>query len=822
MQPPEVLDVLVNVTGAPINASEAGADIMFLNATASVNEEHDVEVTLEPYTPYLFKELMLHLSVLLPDKDFVSDWSLTGAEPFLSEKLQFRQCASSEFLSERFEVCRKAGNRTGGWASSVVTVAMPAWAPEETHLIFRVVPKKQSDWQASPTRKQALRVMLKGDPPSVGAWAMSPALTGPERCRFLAEVGDLRAAVSSGNQEGIPTGTQEAEYPGEHLRGPREQMYAMSRATCAFIRRNCTEVHSLSFGSGQPLPLTTSVPALLLQHAVQQSRLQLPQDSSLAVVLQFMAKKASPALWSFAQCLAEAGRLPRLANICGTCERDFAWVKDTPGLVCCKFSDDSYGTPLMAEGLFTILRTTPHETDESLVRDTCEVLHRRNASEASVQELRERLLAAAVSTQNLQAINLTLRHCVPDLTPNLCNLLWSLREIPLNLTGLIWDHFPKHTSVLLQAALDSRCAECFSAWDSSLPWLEACTRTPTCLQSRNVSLRYGLADDRRRQDDYEPADIDLVSEIAAKPGITRLIAALQFKFIRTTAAPTQLVKALSQLLEFSRQALASLDIDYLSFGDVRGSGELAASLRELSKLQSLTLEEVQMSSASLAQLLPTEASALPELRALTLSLTEFEYRPALAPFAPFLASRAALRSLELEGFDLPAVEADQFVAALRQLRQLESLKLGGCFMPFTVASQLLANTSSVFPSLQVLGLGLEPSSSHAANSQGIVALSQALAALSPCPLQVLNTGLCGVADEDLLGLLDALEHCRNVTRLEFCRDDCAMSNSSVAALQKRRPQWPKAAVFVPMARSECTRLHAAAADSDGQSSQAMP
>ena len=817
MQPPEILDVLVNVTGTPINSSEAGADIMFLNATALVNEEHDVEVTLEPYAPYLFEELVLHLSVLLPDKDFVSDWSLTGAEPLLSEKLQFRQCASSEFLSQRFEVCRKAKNRTGGWASSVAIVALPAWAPEETHLIFRVIPKKQSVWQASTTRKHAVRVMLKGYPPSVGAWAISPALTGPERCRFLAEVGDLRAAVSSGNQEGIPTGPQAEveDGPSEGPRGPKSvQMYAMSLSACLFIRRNCTEVHSLSFGSGKPLPLTTSVPELLLQHAFQQSRLQ------------FIAKKASPALWSFAKCLAEAGRLPRLANICGTCERDFAWVKDTPGLVCCKFSDDSDGTPLMAEGLFTILRPTPYETDESLVRDTCEVLHRRNASEANVQELRERLLAAAVSTQNLQVINLTLRHCVPDLTPNLCNLLRSLREIPLNLTGLIWDHFPKHTSVLLQAALDSRCAECFSAWDSSLPWLEACTRTPTCLQSRNVSLRYGLADDLRRQEDYEPADIDVVSEIAAKPGISRLIAALQFKFIPTTPAPTQLVKALSQLLEFSRQALASLDIDYLPFEDVRGSGELAASLRELSKLQSLTLEEVQMSSASLAQLLPTEASALPELRALTLSMismTMYENRPALAPFAPFLASRAALRSLELEGFYLPAVEADQFVAALRQLRQLESLKLGGCFMPFTVASQLLANTSSVFPSLQVLGLGLEPSSSHAASSQGIVALSQALAALSPCPLQVLNTGLCGVADEDLLGLIDALEHCRNVTRLDFCRGECgAMSNSSVAALQKRRPQWPKAAVFVPMARRECTRLHAAAADSDGQSSLAMP
>ena len=312
LQPPEVLNVLVNVTGTALNASDVGANIMFLNATASVNEEHEVEVTLEPYAPYLFEELMLHLSVLLPDRDFVSDWSLTGAEPSSLEKLQFRQCTSSEFLSERFEVCRKAENRTGGWASSVVQVAMSAWAPEETHLIFRVIPKKQSDWEASTTRKHGVRVRLKGDVPSVGAWAISPVLTGPERCRFLAKVGDLDAAVNSGHEEGTPRAPH-VEFEGGGKDGPSEQIYAMIRAACAYVRRSCPSVHSLAFGSWN----LTNIISQISKHAFQQSTLQMPGDSAMQQIAQVAVKKAGPTSWSFIRCLDEAASVDRgLWNLC--------------------------------------------------------------------------------------------------------------------------------------------------------------------------------------------------------------------------------------------------------------------------------------------------------------------------------------------------------------------------------------------------------------------------------------------------------------------------------------------------------------------------
>ena len=798
LQPPEILNVLVNVTGVPLNASEAGADIMFLNATASVNEEHDVEVTLEPYAPYLFEELVLHLSVLLPDRDFVSDWSLTAAETSTSQTLQFRQCASSEFLSERFEVCRKAENRTGGWASSVVQVAMSAWAPEETHLTFGVIPKKQKIHRHASTRsKHAVRVMLKGDPPSVGAWAVSPALRGSERCRFLAEVGDLHAAVHSGAQEGFLTAPI-----AKNKDATRAQRYAMSRAACAYVRRDCPAVHTLAFGS---VNLTNIVPEIF-EHAAQQSQLEVPVGSDMEQVLQLAIKKASPALWSFARCLAEAARLPQLADVCKTtCEGRLPRLIDIPGLICCKFPLDSL---LTADGLVAILHTTPDDTDDSLVKGYCDVL-RKNASEAKEQEFAEVLIAAAISMQNLQAVNLTLRHCVRKLTSKQGRLLWTAREIPLNLTGLIWDDFPQHLSDLLQAALDNRCTECLASWDSSLPGLG----TADVPHSKNVSLRFV----------HQQREHRLLSEIAGKPGIVHLIVDLHVgfgAFSSSSPATAQFVQALCQLLRSSRRSLASLEIVELSFEDARSADEFAASLRQLSKLQSLTLRHVEM--AGLAQLLPTEANALPELQALRVSSN---LRKDPLALGPFLASRAGLRSLELENMKFHPTKADQFVTALRQLRQLESLKLASCDMPFTAASQLLANISNTCPSLQALQLRLTPSSDAAA-SQGIATLTQALVALSPCPLQHLSMPYCSVADEDLLRLFDALGHCRNLTKLDCCRGNCgAMSKSSIAALQKRMPYWPKAEVRVPVAAFRltiCKRLHSAAADSDGQSSHAMP
>ena len=452
-------------------------------------------------------------------------------------------------------------------------------------------------------------------------------------------------------------------------------------------------------------------------------------------------------------------RLPRLTEVCGTCVLDVRsiYLKDISGLMCCTFADDDEPPLLTAEGLVTILRRTPDATDEFLMKGSCDVLQ-KTASEAKKQELGELLLAAAVSTQNLQAINLTLRHCVPELTPKMGRLLWTSREIPLNLTGLIWDDFPQHLSVLLQTALDSHCQECLASWDSALPALGAIARTDL-LESRNLSLLYGHSSESRNQ--YEPAMFELLSDMAEKPGIAHLIEALHVEFVSGIPAPVQFVRALSQLLLSSRGSLADLEIGHLILEDARSADEFSASLRRLSKLQSLTFLFVQMPAAGLAQLLPADAAVLPQLGAL--AITSRRKDNTTAALGPFLAGRAAgLRYLKLVKFGLPAVEADQFVAALRQLRQLESLKLDKCDLPVSAASQLLANASSAFPSLRSLGLRLDPSTDAAANRQDIAELSQALAALSPCPLQVLRMSPCGLANEDLLRLFDALENCRNL------------------------------------------------------------
>ena len=740
----------MNLTGIPIDAAEVGSDVIFLDATATVNEEHDVEVVLERYAPAEFLDLVLYLAVLLPDRTFATDWSFAQVGYVALGAVEFHQCSSSQFLQQRFNVCRKLQNLSGGWAATVVKITMSVWAPEETQIAFQVVAKNRNGLKGAATN-HVVKVKLNSDVASVGAWAVSPVSKGPERCRFLASLRDLRAVKVGG--EGMQPMTSATR---QFFSDPRlySAALAMCKAACHYVHRECPVVRSCAFDS---LHLANFVPQFVVQNFYKQAAQQLPDNSGLRVPV-LAARKASPALWRFLRCQAEAGLWRRLADICSV---EMFWEFGDVDVLNCKFDKsniETQPTMVMVEGLPGILRRAPDELDDKLMKGACDLFRARNASQATEHALQDLLFEAAVNTRNLQAVNLTLQHCLPHLRHKHIKKLWALQDVSLNVTGLLLEDFPQHLGPLLQDALNTGCEACLLSWGSSLPEPAACVGRASLCAVRNLSLVYiigrGVPTRLRKHGYFEDPDegngeaIRLLSKLATAPCIPRLLTALRLHF--RSQVSRQLAQVLFNLLLSSRLSLASLDVSSLSFEDARGeeAGEahqFLHTLGQLHKLETLKLIHTSLSDTAVSRFLINASNVFPSLRALQLIDTS---------------------------------------------------------LPVTAVSGLL--TSNAFPLLRALELKFA-----SGRDRGETVLSQALASRSPCPLRTLDMSLCGAEDKDSLQLFNVLARCRNLTRLNFCRL-CAISSSSIVAIQEMMLQFPKPPDVLVESGVGCTTPHEAA------------
>ncbi|CAE7895343.1 unnamed protein product [Symbiodinium microadriaticum] len=603
--PPEVLEVLVNLTSQS-QSSQPGLEstdspeavMTYLTAEARLNEEHDVEVTIMPFQPHAVDQLVLYLAVLLKDGgEFQTDWTGTEAEQAKQAEVTFQQCDGSLFLQHRFEICRRVRGFAGGWAASVIKVVLPTWSPEDVRLTFRIHPKDPAKWGAIPGEEYVatyrVKINLHGAD-SVGLWAIAPDSDSEERCRFLADPADVASTNASGLH---PVSLYDVE--NTLLLDPEKfpiLAAAVQGASCTYVHRKCTRIHSIAFGS---------VPLEPLVYQFYQRQAMLDQLGSQHQSLDFWTahRQNAPILWRFLRCSAQAEGFLSVAKRCAVCQ------VGTPSerhhysdILCCKCTVEDAGSykewNLEASELFGILPPQPDETDASLVNFTCSTL----PYTGSQAEFEESMLRAAVDTSNLQAVKLALMYCASNVSATDATQLWRLLPVGLDVVGLVWDGFPELVGPLLQAALDDDRERCFAAVHSYLQRREHCLRTDS--QHKNISLQFtaaphftqGFQLDQLIPDDIASSN-EVLSRLVAEPCIRSRLVDLSLKFPQA-ASNNNTDKQIAATFNLLPSPVASLQIVDLFKLSPRLEDELLLALRQLPKLHSLTLESTYLSYAA--------------------------------------------------------------------------------------------------------------------------------------------------------------------------------------------------------------------------------
>ena len=615
-RPPEPLDVLVNLTGAIPFVNGTGFEaVTYLNATATVNQQ-DIEVTIMRYPPYEYSHLVLFVAVLMPDDAFTMEW--TGAELEVAEPtdVTFRQCERSPFLQHRFAICRQAKDRTGGWTAPVLKVKLPTWSPDQLSPALRVVPKSRTDRNPAFSTTYSLKIRLADGVRSVGAWAVPAEVAGDESCRFFTE---RREARHQSTSKYFPADVQEiAANPQQY-----EILEALvSGAACTFVHRQCSHAHSELLGSIALEGLGWK----LAWHDFGLASKTKHEDAEA-----FAARQSSLTLWRILQCSAEAGLVPSMSEICETCEDGVLTPKE-PGFICCKPPGDSdefeyFSWPIAVDELMPVLHPEANDVDAALLEGACTIL-KASSQESEAEGIAQSLFRAARDTANLQALNLTLRHCVRDLTPSRARDLWNLAETGMYVVRLVWVSFPWHVQTWLQVALDDVCDTCLSSWQAAFQGPKDCSPNEGPAQ---LKLSFGLTDRYEGQGQWQLFFQDrpvLESMFATLNMATCTLGRVSCMVIGVKPRPTRLHEdhlseeittflwpIITQLFVAVSSTLTSLVVVGVRFGEGRSGDAFMASLHKLYKLRALELWWINMNSG-MFQILESNLPAFPELEEL--------------------------------------------------------------------------------------------------------------------------------------------------------------------------------------------------------------
>ena len=164
--PPDILDVLVNLTGITHDGT-----IRYFQA-ASVVEGQNVVVTLMRYPPYELAELHLYLVILFPDPDYTAGWASGTASLANVSEISFQRCEESRLFKHRYHVCQ-AGEH--GWRTTTAKISLDPWGPTETIVLFDVhsranIGTREHEHNDGVGSRRAVQVRLD-QVTSVGVWS---------------------------------------------------------------------------------------------------------------------------------------------------------------------------------------------------------------------------------------------------------------------------------------------------------------------------------------------------------------------------------------------------------------------------------------------------------------------------------------------------------------------------------------------------------------------------------------------------------------------------------------------------------------------------
>ena len=651
---PEVLEVLVNLTGTSYNDS-----ILYFDATASVNEKSEVVVTLGEYPPHSLRNLTLYMAVLLPDPGYETDWHGSGAEMAENGEVVFARCEQSLLLKQRYGVCSGTSGRQSGWRARVVKVQLHPWGPTDFTASFQIQARGSEPWASKASSTQHSVTLQLDGVDSVGAWAVLVETTaGPTGrvCHFLAGPDDL-STTKMGNDIQV----QDKSAIEWLVADPREQpmlLAAANGAACQLVRQKCSKVSSSAFGSMNITDMTCrivtyTIAARYMQLSaspeVKSARHSGRHDQIVEALAERFVWSQASAIWHLALCLAEEGEVGILT--CRECPE-----KRTHDLVCCslpgapppdispqrgpgvELSQLFYrmswkGWPMSVRQLLTILSHRPTVAGEHFVNISCGALRKDSEWDKNKEEVEEILFSTVVEQKDLRVLNWTLRYCVPAMTPSRAKDLWVLSGQGVQVLKLVWDDFPQYLNTLMQSAIDDLCEPCLNTWRAFVSSPGEC---PLPSEGRHFALAFSQSDVGPIGQESQGRQIlaggmtaagDFLSEAVATPCFAKLITHMSLSLPpwEVRELPTTLLSSVSNLLEAVAPSLTALKIDGLHLSsNASATDELFVRFGLLGKLRQMRLE---------AHAKPYESVQLPKLNLgqvefLSLSVSRLLFREA--------------------------------------------------------------------------------------------------------------------------------------------------------------------------------------------------
>ena len=217
------MGVLVNIIAYRWNGERVSLD-----ATAVVDGESAVAVTLKQYQPKYLRNMTMFIAPLLSDSHFLPSWNATPVEIVKTQEARRvfeKKCHASAFLQSRFTVC---GNDLG-WETKIAKTSLQVWKPDTIEIFFRTEPLEEAPFFTSHKLLKPQRVtMMYEDSESPAFWAV------PEnQCEFRV------LEVDEAEKLGISTADAGAAAESAWM-----ALGSTPSALCIYISRKCDQIQT--------------------------------------------------------------------------------------------------------------------------------------------------------------------------------------------------------------------------------------------------------------------------------------------------------------------------------------------------------------------------------------------------------------------------------------------------------------------------------------------------------------------------------------------------------------------------------------------------
>lgn len=465
----QVLGVLVNIIAYRWNGERVSLD-----ATAVVDGESAVAVTLKPYEPQYLRNMTMFITPLLSDSHFLPSWNATPVEivEFQEARRVFEnKCNESAFLQSRFKVC---GNDLG-WETKIAKISLQVWQPDTAKIFFRTEPLNEATFFTSHKLLKPQRVeMMYEDSQSPAFWSIPK-----EQCVFHV------LEVDEAEKLGISAADAEAAAESALM-----ALGSTPSALCIYISRECDIIEMTST---IPVPFPVNLrklrPMLALFGDTEDSEsfdvtaeelaYMYANDVNSKAVTTRPAHVFSVLFSPLLRCYRARGPpWPEWVEPesweADSGARDKVWLtwKTDPDAVVMSM-EHGYAAVEMKD-ILQGMASSSSQVDETLIKDICHFLfnnfQQRPGEMGDLDRIRETVMTGAFSTGNRDVLGLVHKYCV------------TFRQISpgnqASTVSLAWQHVKTHDSglqllnaslrsddtdfaqALLEFSTSSECSEC--------------------------------------------------------------------------------------------------------------------------------------------------------------------------------------------------------------------------------------------------------------------------------------------------------------------------------------------------------------------------